>query len=64
MASRQVRKTRPVTKTRQVPGIGGGTATEVYTTVEEYFVTETYTDNTPSDNSSPYDGGGYSGGGE
>lgn len=58
MPYRTVNKTRRVAKTRPVPGINGGTATEVYYDTETYTEQEYYSDSvSSSDAGSSYSGG-------
>lgn len=61
MGTKRVQKTKRVAKTRQVPGINGGFATEVYyvdeTVWENVYVSDSGGSSFTSDNSSS--SGGY-----
>jgi hypothetical protein len=54
---KRVQKTRPVTKTRLVPGSDGSYATEVYTEQETYWDTEYVTG--PDSYGSDFGGSSY-----
>ncbi len=56
MPHRTVNKTRRVQKTRQIPGVNGGYATEVYYVDEPYTEQEYYSEPVTSNDTYTYSG--------